>query len=295
MVPLNPPALSPALASRRGLPSRALILGILNVTPDSFFDGGRTLSLPSALAHAERLVHEGADALDIGGESTRPGSVGVSLQEELARVIPVVEQVRSRFPDLFLSVDTSKAEVARRAIAAGASMINDVTALRGDAAMVEVLAETQTPVILMHMQGTPQTMQVNPSYTDVVKEVTSFFEERLRLAERRGVLRKNIWLDPGIGFGKTFEHNLTLLRHLDRFVSLGRPLVVGISRKSFLGRLLGGAGPEDRLEASLAAGAWAVLRGARMLRVHDVLATRRMLQTLTAFVEPLADRSSWIS
>ncbi|MER3408650.1 MAG: dihydropteroate synthase [Thermoleophilia bacterium] len=255
-------------------------MGILNVTPDSFFDGGRHLQVEEAVAAARRMVAEGAALVDVGGESTRPGSEGVALEEELDRVLPVLEQVGGEVP---LSIDTSKAHVARRALALGAELVNDVTALRGDPAMVGVVAEAGAYLCLMHMQGEPRTMQVAPRYADVVSEVTAFLEERLSFAVSQGVPEERICLDPGIGFGKTVAHNVELLRRLDAIAALGRPVLVGVSRKSTLGRLLGE--PEARtgpLSASLAAAVCAYERGATILRVHDVKETVEALRVAQA-------------
>jgi len=259
---------------------RPSVMGILNVTPDSFFDGGRHLQVEEAVAAARRMVAEGAALVDVGGESTRPGSEGVALEEELDRVLPVLEQVGGEVP---LSIDTSKAHVARRALALGAELVNDVTALRGDPAMVGVVAEAGAYLCLMHMQGEPRTMQVAPRYADVVSEVTAFLEERLSFAVSQGVPEERICLDPGIGFGKTVAHNVELLRRLDAIAALGRPVLVGVSRKSTLGRLLGE--PEARtgpLSASLAAAVCAYERGATILRVHDVKETVEALRVAQA-------------
>jgi len=257
-------------------------MGVLNATPDSFYAGSRSSSA-CALPDAERLIDQGADVVDVGGESTRPAAPAVALDEEWARVEPVITAIHDRWPRQCLSIDTQKAAVARRAIACGASLINDISALRHDPDMAAVAAESRAPVILMHMQGTPQTMQQNPQYDDVVDAVRAFFEERLTFAVRSGIRESAIILDPGIGFGKTVEHNVEILRRLEEFAGLGRPLLVGVSRKSFIGRL--GADhpgevlpPEDRLEGSLAAGLWAVQKGAQGLRVHDVRATRRAVK-----------------
>ncbi|MBO0700782.1 MAG: dihydropteroate synthase [Zavarzinella sp.] len=251
---------------------RPLVMGIVNVTPDSFSDGGQFATTPAAVEHALRLAVEGADFLDIGGESTRPGSRPVSLDEELARVIPVVRELAERTA-VPISVDTSKAEVARQALAAGASIINDVTAGRGDPDMTAVVCEFGAGVILMHMQGTPETMQVNPSYSDVVREVRAFLAERVEAFVNAGVSLERIAIDPGIGFGKTFEHNMTLLRDLGELATVGRPVVLGISRKGMLGQITGRPRGE-RLAASLAAACYCASRGsAQVLRVHDVAAT----------------------
>jgi dihydropteroate synthase len=247
---------------------RPSVMGVVNVTPDSFSDGGVHLDPAVAAAAARRMIDEGAAIVDVGGESTRPGSAGVSLDEELRRVVPVLELLAGGVP---ISIDTAKAEVARRALELGAVMVNDVTALRGDPAIVEVVAECGAYVCLMHMQGEPRTMQVAPRYDDVAAEVASFLEERMRLAVSRGVPEDRICLDPGIGFGKTVEHNIELVRRLDVLLALGRPVLVGFSRKSSLGKLVGDpeatTGP---LPASIAAAVAAYERGATILRVHDV-------------------------
>ena len=243
-------------------------MGVVNVTPDSFSDGGVNRDPADAIAAVRRMVDEGAAIVDVGGESTRPGSEGVSLDEELRRVVPVLEAIAGELP---VSIDTAKAEVARRALELGAELVNDVTALRGDAALAGVVAESGAYVCLMHMQGEPRTMQVSPTYDDVVSEVARFLEERLRFAVAGGIPEDRICVDPGIGFGKTLEHNLELNRRLDEITAKGRPVVVGFSRKRSLGRLLGDpdatTGP---LSASLAAAVTAYERGATILRVHDV-------------------------
>jgi dihydropteroate synthase len=247
---------------------RPSVMGIVNVTPDSFFDGGVHFAASDAIAGARRMVEEGAAIVDVGGESTRPGAAPVSLDEELRRVVPVLEGVAGELP---VSIDTAKAEVARRAVELGAEMVNDVTALRGDPGMGETVAESGAFVCLMHMQGEPRTMQANPRYGDVVAEVGAFLEERLRVAVTAGVAEERVFLDPGIGFGKSVEHNFELIRRLDELTALGRPLVVGFSRKSSLGKVLGDpdatTGP---LSASIAAAVAAYERGATMLRAHDV-------------------------
>ena len=247
---------------------RPLLMGIVNVTPDSFFDGGRFCDPQSAVEHAIRLVHEGADLLDIGAESTRPGALPVDEQEERRRLIPVVSAL-SKAVSIPISVDTSKAQVARAAIGAGAVMINDVTALRGDPEMVDVLAETGAAVVLMHMQGTPETMQHAPHYDDVVGEVVQFLGERAAFALDRGLAKNRIMLDPGIGFGKTLSHNVTLLANLQAVARLGFPLLVGPSRKGFIGQLTQQS-VEARAWGTAAVVALAVQQGANILRVHDV-------------------------
>ncbi|HXG52614.1 MAG TPA: dihydropteroate synthase [candidate division Zixibacteria bacterium] len=265
-----------AIVTRHGtvdLDRRTAVMGILNVTPDSFYDGGRRTDPAKAVDDALRLVEAGADIVDVGGESTRPGAHPVSVEEELARVLPVIRGLR-RSAAVPISIDTYKAEVARAALAEGADIINDISALRFDDAMAALAAAEEVPVVLMHMQGTPQTMQKEPRYGDVVAEVRAFLAERMRTALAAGIAERNLIVDPGIGFGKTLEHNLALLRGLPALASLGAPLLVGVSRKAFIGRILGLEAGE-RLEGSLAAAAAAVLAGARIVRAHDVLATRR--------------------
>jgi dihydropteroate synthase len=260
---------------------RPLVMGIVNVTPDSFSDGGRYATGADAVAHALDLVRQGADLLDIGGESTRPGSQPVPADEELRRVLPVVEALRGR-TTVPLSIDTSKAAVAAACLAAGAHIINDVTALRGDPGLAEVVRAAGAGVILMHMQGTPATMQVAPCYEDVVADVDGFFQERLRTAADVGIAGARVVLDPGIGFGKTEGHNLELLAGLEAFQRHGRPVCLGVSRKGFLGRVLGRP-VEQRLAGSLAAVCYAVGRqAAQVVRVHDVEATRDAVTLISA-------------
>src|SRR6185437_11933137 len=256
---------------------RPSVMGVVNVTPDSFSDGGVNFDPDDAVATARRMVEEGAAIVDVGGESTRPGSGSVSADEELRRVVPVLE----RLDGLPLSIDTSKAEVARRALALGAELVNDVTALRGDPRMAEVVAESGAYLCLMHMQGDPRTMQADPRYDDVVDDVKAFLHERMKFAVAAGIAEERIQLDPGIGFGKTLEHNLELLRRLDEIVAIGRPLVVGTSRKSFLGRITG-RDVTERVHATVATTVIAYERGARVFRVHDVAATRDALAVAAA-------------
>lgn len=246
------------------------VMGILNITPDSFSDGGRFFSLPAAIDHAASMVADGAAILDIGGESTRPGSVELSVQQELDRVLPVVEALAARFP-VPLSVDTTKPEVMRQAVAAGAGMINDIRALTAPGAL-QAAAELKVPVCLMHMQGTPRTMQQNPHYEDVVTEVQEFLRQRAQACEAAGVAREAILVDPGFGFGKALEHNCRLLDQLRVQTELGYPVLVGMSRKSMIGAMLG-LEVKERLYGSLAAAVIAVREGARIVRVHDVRAT----------------------
>jgi dihydropteroate synthase len=244
------------------------VMGVLNVTPDSFSDGGLFVHPEAAVRQGVAMADEGAAIVDIGGESTRPGSDPVSVEQETGRVVPIVEALCGKVAAR-ISVDTSKAEVARRALAAGASIVNDVTALRADSEMAGVVADAGCPVCLMHMLGAPKTMQDDPRYDDVVDEVLRFMEERLAFAVSGGIAEEQVLLDPGIGFGKTLEHNLLLLRRLDRFVALGRPVVLGTSRKRFLGAILD-AEPQDRLFGTVATTVMGTLAGAAVFRVHDV-------------------------
>ncbi|MBW3608139.1 MAG: dihydropteroate synthase [Actinobacteria bacterium] len=256
-----------------------VVMGVVNVTPDSFSDGGEWLDPVAAIAHGHALVAQGAALLDIGGESTRPGAEPVGEAEELRRVVPVLEglaQARAR-----LSIDTSKAAVAAAAIDAGATLVNDVTALRGDAEMAALVAERGCDVCLMHMLGEPRTMQRDPRYGDVVADVRAFLAERLEHAVAEGIARERVWLDPGIGFGKTIDHNLELLARLDEIVALGRPVVVGTSRKSFLGTITGRE-PGDRVAGTIATNVIALVRGASVFRVHDVAAARDALLVAAA-------------
>jgi dihydropteroate synthase len=259
------------------------VMGILNVTPDSFSDGGRFTDVPRAIEHGLAMEREGATIIDIGGESTRPGAEPVSESDELARVIPVIEGLRAGGLRAAISIDTSKAAVAAAALDAGAALVNDVSALRADPEMAALVAARGVPCVLMHMQGEPRTMQRDPRYTDVVAEVGAFLEERLRAARDAGIAEDRIWLDPGIGFGKTVEHNLALLRELPRLVALGRPIVIGTSRKSFLGKLTGRefAG---LAAATVATSVLAYERGARVFRVHDVAPTHDALVVAAATV-----------
>jgi dihydropteroate synthase len=269
------------------------LMGIVNVTPDSFSDGGLYLGPDAAIAHARRLAAEGAGILDVGGESTRPGAAPVAADEELRRIEPVFEGIAD--VPARLSIDTSKAPVARAAIERGAVIVNDISALRADRSMVGLIAETEVDCCLMHMLGEPRTMQRHPRYGDVVDEVKAFLEERLRFAVAEGVREERIMLDPGIGFGKTVAHNLTLLRRLAELAALGRPLVVGTSRKSFLGRILADDAGE-RLPGTIATNVLAFERGASILRVHDVAPVRAALATAAATLDarwtPSAVRST---
>src|SRR4051794_24854248 len=254
-------------------------MGVLNVTPDSFSDGGEWFDRDAAIAHGHELAAQGADIVDVGGESTRPGSLAVDEQEELRRVVPVVEALS---PVGAVSIDTSKAAVARAALEAGASYVNDVTALRGDPEMAGLVAQAGCDCCLMHMLGEPRDMQDDPRYDDVVSDVKAFLEERLAHAVSQGIAEERIHLDPGIGFGKSAEHNLELLRRLDELVAIGRPIVVGTSRKSFLGRITGRDDPHQRVYGTVATNVLALERGASIFRVHDVGATRDALAVAAA-------------
>ena len=259
---------------------RTALMGIVNVTPDSFSDGGRYLDPEQAIAHGIRLAQEGADIIDVGGESTRPGARPLSAQEEVGRVLPVIRGL-SRAVSVPISVDTYKADVARAALDEGADIVNDISALRFDPGMAPLIAAEKVPVVLMHMQGTPQTMQQRPYYQNVVEEVKEFLSGRICFALGAGVGAERIIIDPGIGFGKELDHNLALLRGLPALATLGRPILVGPSRKSFVGKLLD-VGPEERLEGSLAASVAAVLAGAHMIRTHDVKETLRAIRIADA-------------
>jgi dihydropteroate synthase len=265
-----PPALDP------------VVMGVVNATPDSFSDGGLYLEPDAAVAHGERLAAEGASILDVGGESTRPGATPVAEEEELARVIPVIERLAAT--DARLSIDTAKPGVARAAVSAGASIVNDVSAFRFSPDMAGLVAEVGVDCVVMHMLGEPRTMQDDPRYDDVVSEVRAFLEERLEFATGEGVPEERVWVDPGIGFGKTVEHNLELIQRLDEIVSIGRPVVVGTSRKSFLGKLLSGRPTTERLPGTIATNVMALERGASVFRVHDVAPVVQALTVAAATV-----------
>lgn len=258
---------------------RPAIMGILNMTPDSFSDGGLYAGAQPAVEAGLRMVEDGADLIDVGGESTRPGAEPVSFEEELARVLPVVSGLAQQ--GVPVSIDTMKPDVARACLDAGAFLVNDVTGLRS-AEMIQVCASAGCFVCIMHMRGEPRTMQQDPHYADVVSEVKDFLVSRAEEAMGQGIDREKIWIDPGIGFGKKLEHNLELLRGLPVLAVTGYPILVGASRKSFIGKVLGGLGVEDRLEGTLAVQAWAQLHGARVLRVHDVKAARRNCEMIAA-------------
>ncbi len=256
------------------------IMGIINTTPDSFSDGGRHFSSHAAIQQAEAMIAGGVDIIDIGGESTRPFSAGVSSEEELRRVLPVIEEIRKHHKTE-ISIDTTKAEVAREAIAAGADIINDISALGKDGEMLSLVKKTSAPVILMHMQGTPETMQINPHYDDVIKEILEFFRGKIAMLEDNGVDRNRLIIDPGIGFGKTRQHNLTIIKHLERFSELGLPVLLGHSRKRFLGDITGLEADHRDLPTAVVA-ALALDKNVAIIRVHDVASTRQALQVALA-------------
>jgi dihydropteroate synthase len=264
-------------------------MGVLNVTPDSFSDGGRFVAPRAAIDHGRRLIAQGADIVDVGGESTRPGALPVDAAQELERVLPVIEGVIASEPQARVSIDTSKAAVASAALAAGATFVNDVSAFRADPQMAALVAQSGVECCLMHMQGQPRTMQLAPRYDDVVDDVKAFLAQRLAFALSEGVRERQILLDPGIGFGKTVEHNLELLRRLDELAALGRPIVVGTSRKSFLGRIAAHArglseplDSDERLPGTIASNVLALERGASVFRVHDVAQVRDALAVAAA-------------
>jgi dihydropteroate synthase len=260
-----------------------LVMGILNVTPDSFSDGGNFSQSETAVQHALTLIEEGADILDIGGESTRPNATPVSLQQELDRVIPVIETLTASNINIPISIDTYKPEVMQAAINAGASIVNDVRALQEDGAL-DVVARSNVGVCLMHMQGTPQTMQIDPHYVDVVKEVSDFLKNRIEICQLAGIAKNRLVIDPGFGFGKTRAHNIALIQQLNILATFGYPMLVGLSRKSVLGQVTGGD-INARLHASVAAAVISAMKGANILRVHDVKATVEALKVVTAIME----------
>jgi len=267
---------------------RPLVMGVLNVTPDSFSDGGRFAAVESAVAQAEKLVADGADLIDIGGESTRPGSQRTDPQEQIRRIVPVLEATASRLPVVW-SVDTRSGQVASAALSAGASVINDISAGRDDPAILRLAAHRQLPIILMHMQGEPGTMQVNPHYQDVMEEVKSFFNDRIKAADSAGIHTDRILLDPGIGFGKNLDQNLTLIRRMKEFTAPGRPLVIGTSRKGFVGAISGEPQPNQRLFGTAATVAWSVANGAGIVRVHDVEPMLKIVRVIRAIQKGAAD------
>ena len=264
------------------LEEKVVVMGVLNLTPDSFYDGGRYTRGAQALRRVEEMIGEGADILDVGGESVRPGAEPISLDEELRRVMPVIEKVRRLFP-ITISIDTYKAEVARQAIEEGAEMVNDISGLRFDPDLRKIVAGYGVPIILMHIKGTPKNMQNNPRYHSLMEEIISYLRKSIKLAEEAGIDPARIIVDPGIGFGKTTAHNLEILRRLEGLKSLGKPILVGLSRKSFIGDVLG-LPQEERLEGGLAATSMAVSGGARIVRTHDVKPTRRAVDMVQAIL-----------
>ena len=266
------------------LSRHGLIMGVLNVTPDSFSDGGKFLAVEKAVEHGLTMVGEGAQIIDVGGESTRPGAASVAVEEELRRVVPVIKKLRAKI-DIVISIDTSKAQVARAAIEAGASIVNDVTGGRGDREMMPFVAEIKAAFIIMHMQGDPRTMQSDPRYVDVISEVADFFRQQYACAVECGIDPMAIAFDPGIGFGKTLEHNLALLAQLERIRVHKRPLVVGVSRKSFLAKLTGSSEMNDRLASAVALTSVLRARGADVFRVHDVKENVNALRVTEAIVQ----------
>ena len=256
-----------------------LVMGIVNVTPDSFSDGGKFFSPEVAISHASKLITQGADIIDIGGESTRPGAEQVSELEELKRVIPVIEKIRTDNPTILISIDTTKASVAKHAVEAGADIINDVSGLSFDNNMIGIVESFNIPVVIMHMKGNPQNMQLNPEYEDIVNEILDFFKMKIKVAVQSGINRSMIILDPGIGFGKTVEHNFELLSRLNEFNVLELPIMIGPSRKSFIGITLD-LPPEDRVEGTAAAVSAGVMNGASIVRVHDVKSMKRVVRII---------------
>ncbi len=253
-----------------------LVMGIVNVTPDSFSDGGEFYSSKDAIAHASKLINEGADIIDIGGESTRPGATEISSSDELKRVIPVIQGIRSNNSDILISIDTTKAIVAKEAVEVGANIINDVSGLSFDSQMPMTVASLNVPIIIMHMKGNPRNMQKKPEYKDLIDEILNYFKERIKIATKAGIDREMIILDPGIGFGKTVEHNFQILSKLNKFNKLELPLLIGPSRKSFIGLTLN-LSPEDRVDGTAATVAIGVNNGARIVRVHDVEKMKRVV------------------
>ncbi|OPX20361.1 MAG: dihydropteroate synthase [Desulfobacca sp. 4484_104] len=264
------------------LSQRTLIMGILNITPDSFADGGQFFEPQAAIEHAQAMVAAGADIIDVGGESTRPYATPVPLEEELQRVIPIIATLRAH-SDAPISIDTYKAAIARQALSAGANLVNDISAMRFDPDMAALVAEAQVPVILMHMQGTPQNMQVKPQYQNLIGEIKQFFQERLDFALAHGISRHQIILDPGIGFGKTWKHNLEIIQRLDEFQELGCPILLGTSRKAFIGKILDLPAAERDI-GTLATIAIGVLRGAQLIRTHNVLWGHQVIAMVEAIL-----------
>jgi dihydropteroate synthase len=265
------------------LSSRTYLMGVLNVTPDSFSDGGKFLNAKDAIKQALIMAQQGADIIDVGGESTRPGADSIPLEEELKRVIPVIEEVVKK-TDVPISVDTYKSQVALQALDAGAAMVNDISALRFDPEMKKIISKYRAPVILMHIKGTPKNMQDNPHYDNVIQEISDYLRESIQTAEDSGIAKDKIIIDPGIGFGKRIKDNLEILKNLEKFTSLGKPILLGLSRKSFIGKALD-LPLDQRLEGSLAASAVAILNGAKILRVHDVKESKRAAQMVDAILK----------
>lgn len=260
------------------------MMGVLNVTPDSFSDGGSYFNKEKAVQRGLSLAAEGADIIDVGGESSRPGSEPVTAQEERARVIPVISRLR-RKTNVLISIDTTKSDVAKAALDEGADIVNDISAFRFDPSMISLAAQRRVPIILMHMKGTPKTMQKNPYYENVLLEIKNFFKERIATALSHGISEESIIVDPGIGFGKRFQDNLTLIKNLHFLEELNRPILIGTSRKSFLGQILNSP-PEERLEGSLASSVFSILQGAHILRVHDLGAVKKAVQVTEAILNP---------
>ena len=254
-----------------------LIMGIVNITPDSFSDGGKYYTLESAYNHSLKLIDDGADIIDVGGESSRPGALPITLKEELDRTIPLITKIHNNFPNTIISIDTTKSEVAEEAILSGANIINDISGLTNDNRMVRVVSKYNTPVIIMHMKGNPENMQNHPVYTDIIGEIKLFFENQIELATKNGIQKDQIILDPGIGFGKSYENNFQLINQLNKFCKLGFPILIGPSRKSFIGQALN-QGIENRLEGTAAAVTAGIIRGARIVRVHDVKQIKRVVK-----------------
>ncbi|HIJ59613.1 MAG TPA: dihydropteroate synthase [Nitrospirae bacterium] len=263
------------------LSQRPLVMGILNVTPDSFSDGGLYYNFRIAIEHALSMAEQGADIIDIGGESTRPGAEPVSIEQEIERTIPVIKEL-SKHISIPISIDTYKAEVAKRAIDAGASIVNDISGLTFDKDMVKIVAKNNTPVIIMHIKGRPKDMQNKPEYKALIPELLDFFRERISFALEAGVKEENIIIDPGIGFGKTFDHNLEIIDRLSEFKVFQRPIAIGLSRKAFISAILGNLPPNDRLEGTISATAIALYNGADIVRVHDVKETLKAVKIVTA-------------
>ena len=262
-----------------------LIMGILNVTPDSFSDGGQFLKVENAFTHSVKMIEEGADIIDIGGESTKPFADPVSTDEELSRVIPVIEKIRSEY-DILISIDTTKSKVAEEAITSGANIINDVSAMEIDENMLQVAKNYNSPIVMMHMKGIPKNMQNNPTYDHLITEIKDYLSSRVKCAINAGIDKKNIIIDPGIGFGKSVEHNFEIINNLDSFVDLGFPVLLGASRKSFIGLTLN-VEEKDRLEGSIAANVIGLQKGAKIFRVHDVLAAKKSLIIANKIFNPI--------